>query len=887
MRTVRAFLARLLGWFGGARREREFAEELESHLRLHIEDCLRAGLTPEQARREALLKLGGITGTREAYRERGGLPVLETLVRDVRYGLRQIARSPGFTAMAVLTLALGIGANTAIFSVVNAVVLRPLPYPQPDRILVASLANTRDSAAPIAYGVADYLAARGRQRSFTHFGAATWMMGLTYTGGAEPLRVRGTPVTAEFFSVLGVSPTLGRAFAPGEDEPGHERVVVVSHRFWQEHLGADPQAIGRSLTLEGIGYVIVGVLPPDFHFGAFGSKDDGDVWPLLQVVPRNARYPYGLRVVGRLKPGVSEEQARTDLSAIARDLQRRYPNSTLDSASVEPLKARVVGEASTPLLILLGAVGLVLLIATVNVANLAVARATARDRELAIRSALGASRGRIVRQVLTENLLIAACGGAAGLVLAHWAVRAIVALAPAGLPRLTEIAVDGRVLAFTAAVSLLSGILFGLAPAMHGLGNRLDEALRGGAQNLAEQRGRRGLRNALVVVEISLSLVLLIGAGLLLRSFERLTSISPGFDPKPLAAAHFSLPQARYPEDRQVVSFHDRLLDRVQNLPGVASAALSMDVPVGGVYMRNSFWVPSQPRTPGESLPVAVEATVSPGYFRTMGIALLRGRWFADSDRGRGDQILVINDALARRYFPGRDPVGQRIKTGDPTPDSQWETIVGVVADVRYDGLDTAPAPTLYVPYFQAYWPSFSREMFLVIWTDRDPKAAASGLRSVIRELDRDVPLANLRTMPEIVAGSVAQPRFRTLLLGIFAALALLLSAIGIFAVMAWLVTRRTQEIGVRMAMGASRGAVLRMVLSEGLRVALIGIGIGLAEAFAASRLLKGLLFGVQPTDPLTFAGVSLMVLAVSLAACYIPAHRAMTVDPLAALRHE
>jgi putative ABC transport system permease protein len=887
MRSLRAFFVRALGLFHRGRSERDFATELEGHLQLHIEDNLRTGMSPYEARRDALLKLGGIQRTKEGYRDRSGLPALQTLTQDVRYGLRQIQHNRAFTIAAVLTLALGIGANTAIFSVVNAVVLRPLPYPQPDQLVVTSLINPQSPSAGFAYGMADYIAAHDRQRSFTNFAGASWADSFTYTGGAEPLRVRGARVTAEFFSVLDVSPALGRVFAPGDDRPGHIREVVLSYPFWRQHFGADPQIVGRALALDGESYIVIGVMPAEFHFGAFGASDNLDLWPLLQLATRNARYPFWLRTIGRLRSGVTGTQARLELSAIARDVQRQFPDSDFSAASIEPLKTEVIGKVRTPLLILLGAVGLVLSIATVNVANLEIARATARGRELAIRAALGASRGRIARQVLTESALVAALGGAVGLFLAYWCVRGILILAPAGIPRLAEIAVDRQVLAFTAAVSLLCGLLFGLAPAAHGFGRDIEEALRGGGQNLREQREGRGLRSALVVMEVSLSLVLLIGAGLLMRSFERLTNTSPGFNPKPLMSALISLPQARYPSENQIVSFYSQLLDRVRNLPGVASAGISMSLPPDLTNMWNPFWVPSEPLARGRSLPLAVETSVSPGYFRTLGVALLRGRWFEDSDRARSDQILIVNDAMARRYFAGQDPIGRTIKTGDPSRNSPWETIVGVVADVKYAGLDSPPQPTLYVPYFQTYWPIFSRQMFLVARSSGDPKAIASSLQTAVQGLDRDVPLSDLHTMNELLSGSVAQPRFRTLLLGLFAGLALLLSAIGIYGVMAYLVNRRTQEIGVRMALGASRAQVLRMILEEGLGVALIGIGIGLVEAFASTRLLKGLLFGVQPADPATYAGVSVTVIAVALVACYIPARQAMRVDPMIALRHE
>jgi predicted permease len=877
-------IARLGGVFRGRERERDLRQEIRLHLEMEEQEYRESGVSPEEAHYAALRRFGNVALAQERSGEMWSWRSLETLRQDIRYELRQIRRSPAFALVVALTLALGIGANSAIFSVVNAVVLRPLPYLEPDRLVVAGLVDEHDPSALAPYGAADYLAAHDRERSFASFAAiAEGENVFTYTGSAEPLKVRGTPATAEFFSVLGVSPALGRAFAPGEDAPGRAHEVVLSHAFWEQRFGADPQTIGHAITLDGDRYTIVGVMPADFHFG---PHDNDDLWPLLQIAPRNVRYPFWLLPIGRLKPGVSEAQARADLSAVARDLKRQFPDSSASAASIDPLKTQIVGDVRTALLMLLGAVGLVLLIATVNVANLQVAGITARERELSIRAALGAGRGRIARQVLTESLLLAALGGVLGLLLAYWGVRVLIALAPAGLPRLKEIAVDGRVLAFTAAVSLLSGLLSGLAPVMHGFGRRLDESLRGGAQNLSEQRRRR-LRQALVVMEVSLSLVLLIGSGLLLRSFERLAGTSPGFNPQPLLSTLISLPEGRYKDAHQIVPFYEQLLDRVQTLPGVAAAGITMSLPPDLLNMRNPFSVPGQTDAPGTSRPLAVETSVSSGYFHTLGIPLLRGRFFEDSDRTRKDEILIINDTMARRYYPGQDPVGQQIKTGDSNPDSPWETIVGVVADVKYAGLDGPPEPTLYVPYFEDYWPIFSREMFLVVRAGGDPRSVAPGLRAAIRDMDRDLPVADLQTMNELLSDSVAQPRFRTLLLGVFAGLALLLAAVGIFGVMAYVVSRRTQEIGVRMALGASRSGVLGMVLNEGLRVVLIGVAIGVGEALALSRLIKSLLFGVEAADPATFIAVPLVMIVVALAACYVPARRATKVDPIIALRYE
>ena len=862
-------------------------EEMHAHLELEEQENREAGMSPEEAKYAALRRFGNVALAAEKSREAWRWNFVETMLQDARYALRQIRRSPGFTLSAVLTLALGIGANTAIFSVVNAVVLRPLPYSQPDRIVAAYIVNPHDPAFHSILGIADFHAAHDRRKTFSFFAAiGAGMSSLTWSGDKEPVQVPASAVTAEFFSVLGVNPALGRIFAPGEDVPGHEREVILSHAFWQEHFNSDANAIGRTMTLNGNSYTIIGVMPAGFHFG---RRDNDQLWALMQLPDDRSRPPYWLFSIGRLKDGVTEEQARADLSTIAADEQRQFPNSEYSAAWIEPLKNVIVGEARRPLLVLLGAVILVLFIAIVNVANLEIAQASARDREMSIRAALGAGRGRIARLVLTESVLLAVLGGILGLFLAYGGVGLLRALAPGEVPRLKEITVDGQVLAFTAGVSLLCGVLFGLAPLMHGFGRGRKEAetLGSGRQNLSEQRDRGGLRNALIVLEVSLSLVLLIGAGLLLRSFERLTSTSPGFNSQSLVSGLVTLPKTRYPKEQNIAAFYDRLLEHVQHLPNVNSAGLTLSLPPNLLNLTNPFWVPGQPLTPGMNLPLAVETSVSLDYFRTLGVPLLRGRFFSDSDRSRKDGILIINNTIAQRYFPGQDPVGQRIKTGGASPDSPWETIVGVVGDVKYSGLDSAPEPTLYVPYFQEGWTDFSREMFLVVRAGGDAKTVASSLRNAVRELDRDMPLADVHTMDELLSQSVAEPRFRTLLLVIFAAMALLLAAVGIFGVMAYVVSRRTQEIGVRMALGASRGNVLGMVLNGGLRVVLIGVILGLLAAFALARLIKSWLYAVQPADPVTFVGVALTVIAVAALACYVPARRATKVDPMVALRYE
>lgn len=861
-------------------------EEMRSHLQMEEEENLNAGMSPDEAHYAAMRRFGNVSQAAEESRNMWRWNTVETTLQDLKFGLRQIRRSPGFAISIALTLALGIGANSAIFSVVNAIVLRPLPYPQPDRLVVSYLVNPRDPAFHSPQGIADFRAAYERQRSFASFAAISQGGSLfTWTGGKEPIQLLGTAVTAEFFNVIGVSAALGRCFAPGEDAPGRNNEVVLSHAFWEKYFNSDRGVIGRILTINGVNSTIIGVLPADFHFA---EQEESEIWPLLQLPVARFRPPYWLHSIGRLKPGVTEAEAQADLSTIAADVQRQYPQAGYTAALVVPMKDFVVGKVRVPLLILLGAVVLVLLIATVNVANLEIAQATARDREMTIRAALGAGRGRIIRQALTESLLLASLGGAMGLLLAYAGVRLLLAIVPGGLPRSAEITVNGQVVVFTAAVSLLSGVLFGLAP-MLGFGRHLNnpETLRGGTQNLSEQRSRSGLRNTLIVLEVSLSFVLLVGAGLLLRSFDRLTSSSPGFDPQSMVAGKLLLPKAHYPKEENIVAFYDQLLDRVQHLPGVASAGITLSLPPDLLSLTNPFWVPGQPTAPGKNLALAVETTVSSDYFRTLGISLLRGRFFTDSDRGSKDRILIINETMARRYFFGHDPVGQRIKTGDPAPDTPWETIIGVVSDVKYSGLDSPVDPTLYVPYFESGLTSFSRGMFLVVRARGDAINLEASLRSAVRSLDPNLPLTSVRTMDELLSRSVSQPRFRTQLLAIFAGMALLLAAIGIFGVMAYVVRRRTREIGVRMALGASRANVLGMILSEGLRVVLIGVAIGLVEAFALTRLIKTWLFAVQPADPITFAAVALTVVVVAALACYVPARRATRVDPIVTLRYE
>jgi putative ABC transport system permease protein len=879
---------RFPSWFraiaGRSRMEREMDTELRFHVNALAEDLVRRGVPQDEARRRANMEFGGIERTKEECRDARGVGFTETLVQDLRYGLRMLRKNPGFALTAAFTLALGIGANTAMFSVINAVLLRPLPYPDSHQLVLTFLADASGASSRSTYGIPDYLTTRENQKSFSHFAAiGLGQNSFTYTGAGEPQRVRGTPATGEFFAALGVQPLFGRTFNPAREAPGQPREVVLSFRLWQSQFGADPAIIGRSILLDGQPYSIVGVMPSDFHFG---PTDNDEIWPLLQLAPSQVRPPYWLAPFGRLKAGVTLAQAEADLSRIAEHEQHLFPKSSYDRVSILPMKSFLVGNSGLALVTLQGAVLLVLLIAIVNVANLQVARASARERELAIRTALGAARSRLTRQLLTESLVLAAIGGGTGFFLAHWGVRAVLALAPQALPRMNEVTVDSRVLLVSTILSVFSGILFGLVPALRGSGNRVGQGLKSTAGS-GQPAARHRLLGILVIAEFSLAVILLTGAGLLARSFDHLLSATPGFSPQHLITMQLALPDARYHQESQVADFYRQLLERLEGLPGVQSAGISMSLPPNLLAMTNPFRTSTEPIVPGKEFHAAEEMTVSPGYFRTLGVPLIAGRFFVDADRTRSDQILIINQTLAKQYFPNQDPVGQHLQTGDADERSPWETIVGVVGDVKYQGLDAKPEPTIYVPYFEKGWTSWSREMFLVIRSASNEVALMPAVREAVWSMDKQLPIASVRTMDALLADSIGQPRFRTVLLALFAALSLILAAAGIYGVISYSVQQRTAEFGIRMVLGASLRDVLRLVLARGTKLALLGVAIGAPAAFMLARFMSSLLFGIAPSDPLTFAAVSGLMLLVAISACYIPARRAMRVDPIAALRDE
>jgi putative ABC transport system permease protein len=793
---------------------------------------------------------------------------------DLRFALRQLRKSPGFTFVAVLTLALGIGANTAIFSVVNAVLLRPLPYKDSEHLLRLSIVFQQLGPEGSTLSPSDFLDFRAQNRAFQF--AAFEDSSFNFTGDQTPEEIPGALATADFFSTLGVPPLLGRGFLPNEDKPGAERVVVLCEGFWRNRFNADPHIIGRSITLDGRHYTIVGVMPASFQF----PNRTMQVWVAHQIEPPTSRGPYYLHGLVRFSGTI--EQARAELADMAARIKAATPGLPAEYGFITtPLNEWLVGKVQPALLILLGAVGLLLFIASLNVANLVLSRAAAREREISIRAALGASRTRIVRQFLTENLILAFAGGLAGLLLSFWGIDLLRAFGPQDVPRLQDVTVDRWVLGWTALVSLGSGILFGIAPAWHGTRMNLNDSLKETGRAATASAAANRLLSLLVVSEIALSLMLLIGAGLLIRSFVRLAQVHPGFVPQQILTMQVSLPRAKYPEPPQIANFFDRLLPRVAALPGVKSAALTSSLPPNGLQISDNFLAEGQPLVDDSKAPIGSALTTTPGYFHTLGVPVLQGRDFTERDNKNSPPVVIINQTLARQFFGNTNPVGKRLKIGGTDrKGNPWMEIVGVVGDVKYEGLGIPTAPAFYWPFHQGPM----RSMSLVLRTTLSPVSATASVRAEMRRIDPDIPLAHVSTIENLVNESVAQPRFRTFLIGVFSAVAMLLASIGIYGVVAYSVAQRTHEIGIRMALGAQRHDVLTLIVRQGLFLALIGIGLGLVGAFGLTRVMSNLLFSVAPTDPVTFIGISLLLLFVALFATYLPARRAAKLNPLLAL---
>ncbi len=889
MRWLNILAARLRALMGREAVIRDIDEEMRAHVEMATEANVARGMSPSEARRAARLSFGNFDSLRDvAYGVRGG-GVMETFLQDVRYGARVLAKHKAFTFVAVLTLALGIGANTAIFSVVNELLLRPLPFRDAERLVMlweVSPNGRRQNTTSRA----NYLGWREQSTSFEEMAAFSDQRLSMTGGGGDPEEVSVQLATPELFRVLGVEPVLGHGLTPDGASPAAPE-VVLSHGLWQRQFGGDPQVLGKPITLNGVACTVVGVMPAGFQWhirSRSGTARPAEIWTRLSMnlegPESNARGRF-LSAVARLKPGVSQAQAEAEMKTIMARLEQDAPQFNKGSGSeVIPLREQFVGNVRPALLILLGAVGFVLLIACANVANLMLSRAAAREKEIAVRTALGASRTRVVRQLLTESLLLALMGSGVGLLVAWWGIGALVAISPRDLVNLQGVGINLTVLGWTLAVSLLTGVVFGIAPALEATRLNLNDSLKEGGKGSGGQSARSGrLRSALVVAEVALALVLLASAGLMVKSFGRLQNINTGFETENILTMVVSLPGGKYKEDAQLVNFFRQATERVRSLPGVRAAGMVNFLPLyGGLGSSTGFKIEGQPAPPPGEGPSTNVRVADRGYFGAMGIPLLRGRNFTDAEDAEARRVIIISESLARKYFPGEDALGKRLDVAmfeKPTP----AEIVGVVGDVRYDSLTDEAEPTVYFPHPELTYPF----MTLVVRTSGDPAEITPAVRGELRAIDPDQPVSDVRTMEQVMADTVGRARFNTLLFTLFAALALILAAVGIFGVMNYSVTLRTREIGLRMALGAQPARVLMLVLRQGLLLTLVGIGLGLAGALALTRVMSSLLFGVEATDPLTFAAIVVLLAVVSLVACYIPARRATRIDPLIALRYE
>ena len=813
---------------------------------------------------------------------------MEMFWQDIRYGVRMLLKAPSISIVATIALALGIGANTAIFSVVNSVLLRPLPFANADRLMNVWETDSVRGSVRGAASYPNFADWREQNHVFDHI-STYHNNDFIMTGRGESTRLQGAVVNADLFPLLGVSPMIGRGFLPAEDNPGEAgRVVVLSQSLFQKRFNSDPNILNQSMVLDGKNYTIVGVMPGAFQFPI--QNDPVELWTTV-ALDREGKEPiteergaHYMEVIASLKPGVSKEQAQAEMTAIGSRLEQQYPDKNLHrNIRVEPTLEALVGDVRPALLILLGAVGFVLLIACANVANLLLARAMSRHKEMAIRSALGASRMRVVRQLLTESVLLSLAGGLLGLVLAVWWSDLLIALGKQNIPRAMQVGLDWRVLGFTLMVSVLTGVVFGLVPAIHSSKTELTESLKEGGRSGAEGARRNRIRGVLVVGELAIAVVLLVGAGLLIQSLWRLRQVSPGFEPQNLLTFVVGIPDVKYPTDKQA-QFYRELITRVESLPGVRSASSVIPLPLSGDAFSISFETEGRPVAKGDR-PSADFFAVQGDYFKTLGVPMLKGRDFTERDNKQGPPVVIVNQAFAKKFFPNEDPVGKRIKPGisTDTDDPTMREIIGLVSDIRNRNLTSDLRPGYYLPAAQMPF----NQMTLVVRTTNDPHSVITAVQNEVHAMDSELPIFNVKTMEEYISATVAGPRFNATLLVIFAGVALILTIVGLYGVMSYSVAQRTNEIGIRMALGAQAGDVLRLIVSQGFKLVLIGLGIGLVGAFALMRVIASLLFGVTTKDPLTFAAVAVLLALVALLACYIPARRATRLDPLHALRYE
>lgn len=873
-------------------RRKQFDRELDEEMRLHLElrerEQAGKGLSARDAHAAARRNFGNPLRLREASHDSWGWAWLEHLAQDLRYAIRMLRKSPGFTAVAVLTLALGIGANTAIFSIVDAIFLRPLPYPNASKIYLVARTGNAFGGASISPAI--FSAWRQRQdNAFEHLSLLKFLLPSTLIASDEPLRVQAIGISTDFLAMAGVQPALGRDFRPEEGKMGGPHVVLISNKLWREQFGADPSEVGKSVTLNGKPYTMVGVLPRGFSDPTFNAPYP-DVWFPLQI-PAASNNPGngGLLCFGTLKPGVNKTQAEQALTPALSDLRSKFPKMfrPRERAHLTPLRQMLNKWAGTSVLLLFGAVALVLLIACVNVANLTLARSATRQREMAVRAAIGASRGRIVRQLLAESILLAVISGIVGVAACYASFQFIRTLVPTNLPHVGEFGIDTRVFGFAFALSVITGVIFGLMPALSASRVQLNGSLKeSSAQGGAGRSG--GMRSALASAEVAISLVLLIAAALALESFARLTAVRPGFDPRNVLTFEFAPTADATDSMGKRATFFQQAIERISALPGVETAALTDAVPSDArgsdilFSMENEF--NAQAGAPIHDADIRIN---SPGYFRALRIPLVRGRTFAETDNSSSAPVVIINQAMARMYWPGQDPIGHRIWIGkamgpavaEPAP----RQIVGIVSDIRQDSLADAPTPSMYIPYAQTKYGA----SYFVVRVHNAPLQSVPAIRQTLHELDPSAPVTNTEPLGQVVASSLRDWRFHAILLGIFGALAMLIAAIGVYGVISYSMAQRTHEIGVRMALGAQRRDVMRLVLSQGARLTLVGISVGMLAAFGLTRLMASLLYGVKPTDAVTFASVAILLMSIALLACYIPARRAMGVDPMVALRYE
>jgi len=877
---------RLRSLFRRSHADQELHDELWDHVERKAQENAADGMPWQEARRAALLEMGGVEQTKEKCRDARRVNWIHDLIQDLRHGLRMLRRSPGFAVVAVVTLALGIGANTAIFSIVNAVLLRRFPYPDPNQLVLIFDVPSDQPDALSGISFRDFTDCREHNHVFSEM-AGNAFHDLTLTGAGDPFIVNAAGVTPQIFPVLGAKPLAGRTLLPEDGERDAAPVAVVSENLWRSRFASDPALIGRSIDLDMRPFTVVGILPASFGYPDGAPRQD--VWigvaqdPLFG--PRLSQP--GSRVVGgiaRLKPGVSLAQAQAEMATLGARLAKQFPGEDSGlTIRIEPYRKFVVGDVKSPLLIMLGAVGLVLLIACANIANLLLSRATSRRREIALRIALGAGRARIVRQLLTESALLGLLGGVAGVLLAVWGVWSFRPFLPSEVTQISSVQVGGSVLAFALLLSLAAALAFGLAPAMLATSSNWAANLNQGGERTG-QRGGQQVRSLLAIAEVSLAMVLLVAGGLLIRSFALVTSVYPGFDPSNVTEAEVSLPQFQYSVPQEWTAFSNQLLARLHEQPGLRDSALAAPLPMDRQGEATlGFSIVGDPPLPVGKSPTADYATVSPDYFRTMRIPLLRGRFFFEQDSPSSPKVAIVSQALVRRYFPNQDPVGKQMRFGFPPNSDVSREIVGIVGDVRDVALGRNPGPMMYVPFAQA--PLYGGE--IVVRSSLDASSVAAGIRQAVRSIDKNLPVTDMEPLNDALGKSISQERFRTFLLGCFSAIGLVLAAVGVFGVISYSASQRTHEIGIRIALGAGRRDVLRLIMGQGIQLALFGLGIGIVAAFLLTRLMSSLLYDVSASDPLTFAAVTTLLLGVALVACYIPARRALRVDPMVALRHE